>query len=269
MRRVSRKKSPPPFDKYFYYIRSVQSPELDAVLFLRIYRELRNKKPRVLREDFCGTFVVCMEWVKLGSSLEAHGVDLDPEPLKYGCEQLLPQLTRSQRSRIHLHNKNVMDPDLPRADIVVSENFSHFIFKTRIQMREYFRNAYHAVHPEGLFIVDCFGGSTYCIPNEEQRMFRGFSYFWEQESFNPISNEALFFIHLQRKGEKIIRKVFTYDFRIWSISELREIMMEAGFPKTYVYWEGTTRSGVGNGVFSAAEVGEACERWSAYVVGMK
>jgi SAM-dependent methyltransferase len=265
MRRVRGK----PFDKYAYYIRSVQAPEIDTALFLRMYREIRKKKPRVLREDFCGTFVVSMEWVKLGSNFEAHGVDLDPEPLQYGCEKLLPQLTRSQQSRVHVHNKNVMDPDLPKADIVISENFSHYIFKIRTQLRDYFRNAYRTLLSEGLFIVDCFGGSTYCVPNQEQRMFRDFSYFWDQKSFNPISNEALSSIHFRLKGQKMIRDVFTYDFRLWSPRELREIMMEVGFSTTYVYWEGATRSGSGNGVFKASEVGEACQQWSACVVGVK
>ena len=46
-------------------------------------------------------------------------------------------------------------------------------------------------------------------------------------------------------------------------------MMEVGFDKTVVYWEGTNRKGGGNGIFSAVEKGEACLSWIAYVVGVK
>ena len=56
---------------------------------------------------------------------------------------------------------------------------------------------------------------------------------------------------------------------MWSIPELREMMLEVGFRKTYVYWEGTTRSGEGNGNFTRAEIGEECQAWIAYVVGEK
>lgn len=267
--RSSRKKPDEPFDKYAYYVRSVQAPEIDTALFLRIYKELRKKKPLVFREDFCGTFIVCMEWVKLGPKFQAHGVDLDPEPLEYGRIKLLPKLTRSQQARVQVHQKNVLDPDLPNADVIVSENFSHFIFKTRSQMRNYFRNSHQTLNQNGVFIVDCFGGSTFCVPNEEQRMFRDFSYFWDQDSFDPITNEAMCMIHFKIKGKKRIEKIFTYDFRLWSIPELREIMMEAGFQKTFVYWEGTNRLGEGNGRFEISEEGEPCEKWSAYIVGLK
>lgn len=65
------------------------------------------------------------------------------------------------------------------------------------------------------------------------------------------------------------KDVFTYDWRMWSISELREIMDEVGFKETKVYWEGTNRLGGGNGVFSEVEKGEACLSWIAYIVGVK
>ncbi len=68
---------------------------------------------------------------------------------------------------------------------------------------------------------------------------------------------------------KKIEQVFTYDWRMWSIPEIRDIMHEVGFRKTHVYWEGTAKDGSGDGNFTRVDHGEACQSWIAYVVGEK
>ena len=51
-------------------------------------------------------------------------------------------------------------------------------------------------------------------------------------------------------------------------AEIRELMLEAGFKHTHVYWEGYTKSGDGNGIFKRTETGdEESDGWVAYVVG--
>src|SRR5437868_4175927 len=77
---------PPPFDKYELYRESVQSPAEDVRFLEEVWRDARGGSgtPRIFREDFCGTFANCCEWVKLGRDRVAHGVDLDSEPLDYG-----------------------------------------------------------------------------------------------------------------------------------------------------------------------------------------
>ena len=74
---------------------------------------------------------------------------------------------------------------------------------------------------------------------------------------------------LFRSKNKKYENVFTYDWRLWTIPELRDIMTEVGFNKVIVYWEGTNRRGGGDGIFSPVEKGEACLSWIAYVVGVK
>ena len=46
--------------------------------------------------------------------------------------------------------------------------------------------------------MDCVGGSECYEANEEETDHEddGFSYFWDQDSYNPITNEAQFYIHL-------------------------------------------------------------------------
>lgn len=260
-----------PFDKYHYYKESVQCPESDVTYLKEAYEELLKKKPKILREDFCGTFLICCEWVKADPNFEAYGIDLDTEPLQYGQTHYASQLSSNQINRLHILNKDVQNPDLPHADIICALNFSYFIFKKRAELKRYFANAYKQLSSDGIFVVDCFGGSKCYEANEEETEYEdeSYSYFWDQDTFNPVNNEAMFYIHFKRKGEKKREKVFSYDWRLWSIVEIREIMEEAGFSSTHVYWEGTDKNGEGDGVFTRTETGEECESFVAYIVGVK
>lgn len=261
--------APPDFDKYYYYTKSVQSTEADTDFFLKAYKEIRNKTPKVFREDFCGTFALSRTWVKNNPKHIAYGIDLDPEPIAYGRKVEKAELTAEERSRLKIFKKNVLSPDLPMADIVGALNFSHYIFKTRKEMKTYFENCLDSLNKDGIFLLDCFGGSDTYEPNEEENKYKGYSYFWDQDSWDPVTNGGKFYIHFKLDGKKKYKKVFSYDWRIWSIPELRDVMADAGFKKTHVYWEGTTKKGEGNGKFTRTEKGEDCESWIAYIIAEK
>ena len=263
----------PAFDKYEYYRRAVQSPDVDVRFLRDTYRELKGTEPTDLREDFCGTFAISCEWAKLSPKYRAFGVDLDDEPILYGLSHNLSKLAKPVRDRVKIQQANVLNPGLPKVDLIAAMNFSHYIFKDRAVMKSYFHNAHSTLNVGGLFVVDCFGGPSCQKPSREETDHKGFSYVWEQVSFDPVTSEALFHIHFKVKdGKGKVRRhnnQFTYDWRMWSILELREMMMETGFRKTHVFWEGTSRNGDGNGIFTRVEKGEECEAWVAYVVGEK
>ena len=260
-----------PFDKYFHYRESVQGPENDVGYLSDTYKALRGRPASSMREDFCGTFAICCEWAKTQDDRVAYGIDLDPEPIAYGRQHYLSQLDSSAAERVHIREENVLSPDLKPVDLVCALNFSYFIFKERETLKQYFANVLKTLNDDGIFIVDCFGGSKCYEANEEETEYEdlGFSYYWDQDNFNPINNEAQFYIHFKRNGEKKREKVFAYDWRLWSIAELRDIMMEAGFSSTHVYWEGTDDDGEGDGEFTRTEMGEECESWVAYIAAAK
>lgn len=268
-RRVHKKQSGVVFDKYTLYHKSVQSADTDVVFFKKVYKELRSREAKVLREDFCGTFALSCEWVKLNRSHSAWGVDLDPEPLEYGKSHYLPKLSADQQRRVHLLEGNVLTSQLPKADISVAMNFSYFVFKSRDLMKQYFTNVYKALNTNGVFLLDLFGGSLCYDSNEEMTNHKDFTYYWDQASFDPVTNKALFHIHFRPKGKKKVERVFTYDWRMWSIPELRDILHEVGFKKSHVYWEGTTAKGGGDGKFTRTEKGESCQSWIAYIAAEK
>jgi SAM-dependent methyltransferase len=254
-----------PYDKYECYQEAVQSPDTDVRFFRKVFRELRGHEPKLLREDFCGTFQICCEWVKLNPKYRALGIDLDGEPIQYGRAHHFQKLATSQQKRILLAEANVLSAKVPRSDITVALNFSYFLFRERDHLVNYFRQARKGIKRDGLFLIDCFGGPLCHSPNEEKNKKAGFTYFWQQATFNPINNFATFFIHFQRAGEKKRVKQFRYDWRMWTIAELRDILIDAGFKKTSVYWEGTTKKGEGSGRFRKSETGDNCQAYIAYI----
>lgn len=260
-----------PFDKYRYYHLAVQSPENDVEFFEKTYRELNNKMPTTLREDFCGTFSISCAWVKRNNTFRAFGIDNDSEPLNYGKTNYLSELSEDQKSRLEVTELDVLSPDLPKSDIVCALNFSYFSFKRRKTLESYLKSVHSSLNPDGILILDCFGGGQCQYSNEEETEHpdEGFSYFWDQDSFDPVSNHAKFYIHFKRRGEARQDRVFSYDWRMWSIPEIRDIMEDVGFREVHIYWEENDEDGEGNGEFSRVEVGEECDAWVAYIVAKR
>jgi cyclopropane fatty-acyl-phospholipid synthase-like methyltransferase len=258
------------FDKYEYYSKAVQSADNDVRFLKKVFRQIQKKEATTLREDFCGTFMICEEWVKMNREHQAYGVDLDSEPVDYGKKRILKSLKEEQQKRVHISLQNVLEPGLPTADIVAALNFSYYIFKQRQDLKRYFSQVFKSLKSDGVFVIDTFGGSESYEAHEEKTRHQGFTYFWDQKNYEPLTNEAKFEIHFQIKGEKRRRrKAFTYDWRLWSIAELRDILNEVGFANVVVYWEGTTKDGEGDNNFKPSLKGEECESWIAYLACSK
>jgi hypothetical protein len=163
-----------------------------------------------------------------------------------------------------------MKEKTPSVDTVIALNFSYFLFKTRTALRSYFRSVHDHLVRDGIFICDAYGGSEAFEEMKEERDCDGFTYIWDQNMVNPITNEVINHIHFRFPDDSELKKAFTYDWRLWTLPEIREAMLESGFSRTTVYWEGVDESGEeGNGEFAPAEKGEACAGWVAYIVGEK
>ena len=257
------------FDKYWYYRHSVQSPDIDVRFMRNCYRKLKKKNAYVFREDFCFTFALSCEWVKLGKTYRSFAIDIDDKPLKYGRENNLIHLNSHQQKRVRVIHSNVLKRNIAKADIISALNFSYFIFKDRKDLKRYFLNCLNSLNTNGVLILDCFGGSECLQANEEKVNYRSFTYYWDQKSFDPISHRAVFHIHYKRRGEKKRKKVFSYDWRFWTIPEIQDLLQEVGFRKTHIYWEGTDKKGKGNSQFTRRKKGEECESWVAYIMSEK
>lgn len=255
--------------KYRLYEDSVQNHETDIDFMNQEYKKFRKKSPLVLREDFGGTGAMACDWVKQSPKHTAHAVDLDPEPIAYGKENHYSRLAVSERDRMHYHQANVLDTFEEKVDIIAAFNFSYFIFKKRADLLSYFKKVREGLKEDGAFFVDLFGGTDCCQEMVEETEHDDHSYFWDCDSYNPITGEVLYYIHFKTLDDDVkYEKVFTYDWRMWTLPELRDLLEEAGFSKVVSYWEGDDGEGGGNGEFTAVTDAEQCESWVTYLCAL-
>lgn len=253
-------------DRHDLYEKSVQNPESECEFIANTFRKIRRRKPLVLREDFCGTAGVACEWVRQGPGRRAIGVDLDPSVLAWGIAHNVARLSPARRKRVELIEDDVLKVRTGPVDAVAAFNFSYWIFKTRAELVRYFRRVRTALVSDGVFFLDAYGGYDAYRELEEATVHDGFTYIWNQETYYPVTGEMSCRIDFRFPDGSRLKRAFTYDWRLWSLPELQEILAEAGFARSSVWWEGTGEDGEGNGEFSPEARGEADAGWIAYIV---
>ena len=265
--RARKPSGPKSRDKHWHYQESVQSPEVHFPFFERAYRERNGRRPLSLKEDFCGTALMAAQWVAGRKDRTAIGVDLDGPTLQWARKHNLAPLPDHARARITLRLDDVMHVVKPKVDIVVALNFSYNIFRSRAALRAYFEAARRSLTPGGVYIIDVFGGWDSQRPTIERTRYRGFTYLWQLARFDPVTNFGQFYIHYQFHDGGGIRRAFSYSWRMWSLPEIREILLEAGFKDLDLYWEGfDTRTGLGNSSFRRVEKAKNSQGWIAFFV---
>jgi SAM-dependent methyltransferase len=256
-------------DIHELYEKSVQNVEHEVEFLQGTFKDLRGRTAHLFREDFCGTASASCEWVRQGGDYQAIGVDIDPAVLEWGRQNRVSRLSSADQARVSLIEGDVMSTDTPPVDLMAAFNFSFFIFDTRDKLRAYFERAYAALKDDGVFFVDLFGGPEAQEETKEKTKYKRFTYVWHQAEFHPVTNYIRCHIDFRFKDGSKIKKAFTYEWRLWSAPEIREVLAEAGFKKSTLYWEGEDEDGEGNGEFTPDEKGEADLAWIAYIVAEK
>ncbi len=256
-------------DIHELYERAVQNVEHEVEFTQTTFERIRGRKAYRLREDFCGTASASCQWVRQGEQFQAIGVDIDPEVLAWGRLHRVRQLPIADRTRVQLLQSDVMTAETPPVDLMVALNFSYFIFDTREKLRDYFKRAHAALVDDGMFFIDLFGGPEAHEETKEKTKHKGFTYIWHQAKFHPVTHYIRCHIHFSFGDGSKIKKAFTYEWRLWSAPELRELLQEAGFGSATVYWEGEDKDGEANGEFKPEKKGNADLAWIAYIVAEK
>lgn len=263
------------YDRHRLYEHAVQAVDAEIDFVDDTFKDLRGRRARTLREDFCGTANTSCEWVRRRSSNVAIGVDLDASVLAWGREHNVGRLRPSARKRVKLLNENVLTARTGKVDVVLAMNFSYWIFKTRDEMRAYFRAVREHLAPGGVFFLDSYGGADAHREMREKRVIKelvrgGYTYIWDQATYDPINGDMQCYIHFHFPDGSKMNRAFSYSWRLWTLPELRELLAEAGFARSTVYWEGTDEdTGEGDGDFTPAERGEADPAWICYIVAEK
>ncbi len=256
-------------DRHILYQEAVQEVEAEIDFINDTYEEIRGRKAKLLREDFCGTANTACEWIGRDENNRAFGVDLDTRVLDWGREHNLSALSKESLQRIELIEGNVLTTETPAVDIVLAMNFSYYLFLTRKEMLAYFKKVHNSLRPDGIFFMDSYGGYDCPRELEEERDCGDFTYIWDQAKFDPLSSHMTCHIHFKFPDKSKMMNAFTYHWRLWTLPELKELLIEAGFSDCGIYWEGTDEDGEGDGEYVLATEGDADAGWIAYIVAQK
>ncbi len=221
-------------DRHELYELCVQTPPVLVPQLISIH----GGTPRVLGEDFCGTAAISIEWIRRVDGGRAIAVDRDDETLA--------RIPGTDAIEV-VTGDVVRDTDATRhtADVIWAGNFSIGEWHTRANLLAYLDHARTRLEPGGLFACDIYGGESAYVTGSSDVEHplpdgRIVVYTWEQRSADPVTGRVRNAIHFEvrrRDGvvEQTLRDAFTYDWRLWSIPELREALAETGFATTAVY----------------------------------
>ncbi|MGE5153970.1 MAG: class I SAM-dependent methyltransferase [Bdellovibrio bacteriovorus] len=257
-------------DRHRLYELAVQSPEAEIDFVDHTYRVLRGRSARWLREDFCGTAAVACAWVRRRRTNHALAVDLDPEVLAWGQRHNGGVLTPGQRRRLQLLEQDVLAVRSRPMDIILALNFSYWLLCGRQPLRDYFAQVRAALASDGVFFLDAYGGyDSYRVMTEERPLedpdLGPFTYIWDQAAYDPVSGHLVCHIHFAFPDGSRLERAFSYEWRLWSLPEIQELLAEAGFSRVRVYWQGWDADGHPDGRFVPVERGEPDAGWIAYL----
>jgi SAM-dependent methyltransferase len=254
-------------DRHALYEASVQDTESELEFVSETFEELTGRSLLSVREDFCGTANTACAWVRLGRDHRAIGVDLDSEVLAWGRAHHVAALSANQAERLKVIEGDVLTVETEPVDAVLAMNFSYYLFTTREWLRVYFERVRNALVEDGVLFLDAFGGYDAHRELEERTEYDDFTYVWDQASFDPINHYMTCRIHFEFPDGSELKTAFEYHWRLWTLPEIRELLVEAGFASATVYWEGTDeQSGEGNGIYTPSETGDADAGWICYLI---
>jgi len=266
-------------DKHTLYEAAVQEVNDDIRFMRRVFSRHRGRPLRFLREDFCGTAALATRWVSINKEHRAMGVDIDPEPLDWGLRHHIHAAGEAGR-RLHLVRSDVLTCHRPAAEAICAFNFSYFMFKSREDLRAYFASARKSLKKDGMLFMDAFGGLKAMMTNKDVRKIpkprdsygqpvAPYIYEWEHAHFDVLTHDLTCYIHFELKDGTRMNRAFTYHWRLWTLPELREIMIEAGFDRVEIYTHGWDRHGQSNNQWKLRQHFENEDGWLAYLVGIK
>lgn len=231
----------------------------------RIFKKAYGRSPLSLREDFCGTALLATAWVKSDAKRTATGVDFDPQVLKWGNTHNVQPLG-AESKRIQLLHQDVRENVPGKFDVAMAFNFSYFTFKARADLKKYFQSVRRSLKSDGMFLLDHYGGPETQDALVEETRHKDFVYLWEQCRYNPIDASITNHIHFRFRDGSMLKKAFSYDWRLWQLMELKDLLVEVGFEHLDVYWEGEDGEGGGNGIFRVRSKAPNDPCWNAYLV---
>lgn len=250
-------------DRFECYERCVQSPRHVAGFLRALYLAHNTAEPITLAEDFSGTCALSREWCAHTPTSAAICVDLDADALAWARARATNNAITDQITFVHadcLADRfnadcfNEADAAAPLrdrpCDVCFVGNFSIGYAHDRATLLRYLARTRERLlrtrhgSSSGIFVCDTYGGATAFALGGVERTHPGphastIRYAWAHEHADPATAMVTNSISLrvERDGDVIAEypRAFEYRWRLWSIAELREAMLEVGFHRTNVY----------------------------------
>jgi len=243
----------PPERRHALYEHGVQNPAFTLRFIDQVFKRRFGSVPTSLREDFCGTAVVARHFVASSVERVALGVDHCQETLQAGEARHAQLLDVDARRRLQLMQGDVRevqgDEPVDFVDVIVAENFSYSVFHDEETLLAYFAFAFSNLNDHGLLVLDVNAGHLVqqgphtAVTTKLDDDRQPYTMHWVQESFDAITNRARFHLTFAQ-GEQTWPRAFSYDWRVWSIPELVQLLRRAGFVDVDVHTDaGGKRSG--------------------------
>jgi len=221
-------------NRYDLYEMAVQCPPIEAAFLDAVHGE----SPIVLGEDFAGPAAISRAWLALDQDRRAVATDLDEQPLSHGVRRLVEARGKDAADRLTIRVRDVLEVG-DRADVIAALNFGVCELHERDRLVTYLRNCLFRLEAGGLMVCDLYGGIDALLPGSSEQVIETdeaeLLYTWEQIEADPTTSKVRNAIHFELPGSIRIPKAFEYTWRLWSPSELRDAMREAGFRSTEVY----------------------------------
>jgi len=268
-------------DRHALYEVAVQGVDWDLDFMERVWRR-RNpgREPKLFREDFCSTAALATAWAQRGPARRAWAVDLDTEPLAWARAHRLP-FVRGAAQRVTLVRGDVRVARRPAVDVACALNFSWWVFHERADLVRYLRAARAGLKPGGVLVLNMFGGTSAERPLSERTRKRAenapdgtmlppFTYVWEHASYNAVDRRLVAHIHFEMRDGRRLPRAFTYDWRMYTLPELRDAVLEAGFRGFEAWSEGWDAGAKrGNGTLYRRTTLDNEDTWIAYAVATR
>ncbi|MEM1097976.1 MAG: hypothetical protein AAGH92_04230 [Planctomycetota bacterium] len=254
------------------YESAVQQPVAEVLFLERAYRHGRGADawPRTLREDFAGTSSVAAAWCRTDPDREAIAVESD-RPTAAWAGQYHHDL-----DTLYVVDDDVLNIHGPRVDVLAALNFSVLIWHDRPALVRYLKHARRCLRPDGVFVMDLFGGPGATTIQTEDRPGHDdegqpVMYRWEQRAHDPLTGRLDCRIHFrwdQAGSQRELRDAFVYDWRLWTIPELLDAIHEAGFIETNVWADDPQQPGRYAPV-SQLDASNARSAWVVYLTARR
>jgi SAM-dependent methyltransferase len=198
----------------------------------------------ILGEDFCGTAALSRAWCRLDPQARAVGIDLDDEVLSIARAAVESDARLGGRVILRRQDVRRAKDD---ADVIAVQNFSIGELHDRRSLVAYLRRCSLRLRACGCFACDVYDGDDKYVIGEIHDRFKGPSgtridYAWEHRDADPLTAMVTCAMHFavyagerSRKPDAVLRDAFVYRWRLWSVPELRDAMLEAGFVETQVF----------------------------------